>query len=345
MPITRVAGNRAFTYLDSIGRFGNAMTSFQHPSDLMRSGDFLYVVNASDERNNSPRITKCTFNHEWIQDIGVQGPGTGPNVLTVEDLQDGQFLWPGGLALDQEENIFVTDQATHRVHMFASDGAFLGKWGNHGAGEGELSAPAGLITDGDGNLHIVDSLNHRVQVFTRDGEYLSTWGGPGCEEGQFDRPWGITTDREGAFYVGDWGNDRVQKFSPDGEYLATIGSPGAGRGELIRPAGVAVDKDGDIYVCDWGNNRLNVYNEEGDFLVTITGDATEATPWLQLTLRGSPDVVKARARVDMTPASRLRRPVAVDVGDDYKVVIVEARHHRLQIYQKETNYQDVRPNI
>jgi DNA-binding beta-propeller fold protein YncE len=345
VPITRVAGNRAFTYLYSMGRFGNSMTSFQHPVDLVRSGDVLYVANASDERNNSPRITKCTLDHEWIQDIGVPGPGTGFNVLTVEKLQEGQFLWPGGLTLDRDENLFVTDQATHQVHKFATDGAFLDKWGRHGTGEGELNAPAGVAMDQNENLHIVDSLNHRVQVFTREGEYVSTWGGPGSEVGRFDRPWGITTDRHGAFYVADWGNDRVQKFSPDGEYRSTIGSPGAGRGEMLRPAGVAVDKDGDVYVCDWGNDRLNVYDEDGDFLVTITGEATEASPWLQLTLRGSPDLVKARARVDMTPDTLLRRPVAVDVGDDYKIVIVEARHHRLQFYQKDPNYQDARLNI
>ncbi len=346
MPVTRVASNRAFTYLESMGRFGNSQMSFQHPVGVARGeGDILYVVNASDERNNSPRITKCTLGHEWIQDIGVPGTGTGFNPLTVDMLRDGQFLWPGGVAMDRDENLFVTDQATHQVHMFAGDGEFLGRWGVQGTAEGRLNAPSGIVMDGDENLYVVDALNHRVQAFTRHGEYLSTWGEHGSADGQFDRPWGIAVDAEGAFYVADWGNDRVQKFAHDGEYMTTFGTPGTGRGELTRPAGVAVDRDGDVYVCDWGNNRLNVYNEDGTFLVTITGDATEPTPWLKLTLAGSPDVVRARARADMTAEHLLRRPVSVNVGDDYKIIIVEARHHRLQMYQKEPNYQDVRLNL
>lgn len=316
--------------------------SFQHPAAVARGqDDILYVANASDEWNNSPRITKCTFDHDWIGDIGVEGPGPGTDVLTVNNLQDGQFLWPGGIALDRDETIFLTDQACNEVVMFGNDGAFLGRWGTKGPGKGEFNKPSGLILDKQENLYIVDSLNHRVQIFTKAGKLLGQWGEEGSGDEQFNRPWGIAMDGDGNFYVADWGNDRVQKLSPDGRYLATFGTPGTGRGELTRPSGVAVDKDGDVYVCDWGNHRLHVYRPDGDFMVTIIGDAMEPSPWRQLQLEANPDIVKARARVDLEPEWRLRRPVAVNVGDDYKILIVEARHHRIQIYQKDPNYQDV----
>ena len=64
-----------------------------------------------------------------------------------------------------------------------------------------------------------------------------------------------------------------------------------------------------------------------------------------MTLDANPDLVKAQARVDMEPDKYLRRPTAVDVGDDYKILIVESRIHRIQIYQKDPNYQDTRANI
>ena len=345
MPITTIASGRAFTYVDNMGRFGNSETGFQHPVDVARRGDMLYVANASDEYNYGNRITKVTLDHEWIQDIGIPGPGGGSVVRLVADIGDGQFLWPGGIALDRDENVFITDQPCNNVVVFKSDGAFLGKWGVPGSGNGELDAPSGIAFDDDDELYIADTKNHRVQKFTKDGEYLGEIGCYGKEAGEFDLPWGICLDDDGNIYVADWGNDRVQKLTVDGEHLATFGRPGANKGEVLRPSDVAVDRDGDVYVCDWGNNRVNVYESNGDYLATLVGEATGPSPWFQMSLDANPDMVKAEARADMEPDKYLRRPTAVDVGDDYKILIVESRIHRMQIYQKDPSYEDVRANI
>ena len=345
MPVTTTAPGRAFTYLDSMGRFSNSETGFQHPVDVARRGDMLYVANASDEYNYGNRITKVTLDHDWIQDIGIPGPGGGAIVRLVSDIGDGQFLWPGGIALDRDENVFVTDQPCNNIVMFKSDGTFLGKWGVLGSGDGEFDNPSGITFDESDNVYIADTKNHRVQKFTKDGGFLGKFGCYGKEAGEFDLPWGICLDREGNIYVADWGNDRVQKFSADGDHMATFGKSGTGKGELVRPSDVAVDKDGDIYIADWGNNRVNVHEANGDYLATLVGEARDPSPWYQETLDANPDLVKAQARVDMEPDKYLRRPTAVDVGDDYKILIVESRIHRMQIYQKDPEYEDARFNI
>ena len=345
MPITQIAAGRGFTYLDNMGRFGNSGPAFQHPVDVARRGDILYIANASDEYNYGNRVTKCTLNHEWIMDIGLPGPGGGIVVRLVDEIGDGQFLWPGGIALDQEDNTFLTDQPCNKIVMFKSDGTFLGKWGTLGSGDGEINTPSGIAFDKEEDLLIADTHNHRVQKFTKDGRFLGKFGSYGNKEGEFNLPWGICLDKAGDIYVADWGNDRVQKFSSNGEYLTTFGRPGTGKGELTRPSDVAVDKDGDIYVCDWGNDRVHVYKANGDFLVTLVGEAREPSLWYQMSLDANPDLIKARNRVDLEPEKLFRRPTAVDVGDDYKIIIVESRRHRIQIYQKDPKYQDVRLNI
>ena len=345
MPVTTIARGRAFTYLDNMGRFANSETGFQHPVDVARRGEILYIANASDEYNYGNRITKMTLDHEWIQDIGIPFPGGGAAVQLVSDIGDGQFLWPGGIALDRDENVFVTDQPCNSIVMFKSDGTFLGKWGVLGSGDGEFDTPSGIAFDESDNLYIADTKNHRVERFTKDGRFLGKFGRYGKEAGEFDQPWGICLDKEGNIYVTDWGNDRVQKFSADGEHLATFGGSGTGKRELLRPSDVAVDKDGDVYIADWGNNRVNVYEANGDYLASLVGEARDPSPWYQLTLDANPDLVKGQARADMEPDKYLRRPTAVDVGDDYKIVIVESRMHRMQIYQKDPEYGDVRANI
>ena len=334
MPATQIAAGRAFTYLDCLGRGIRARNGFMYPTALARgAGDTLYVANWGDEFIPSNRITKCTLNHEWIADIG--SPGTG----------EGEFICPGGLALDSEENVYVTDQSVHKIVIADKEGTFLGKWGKVGPGEGELNRPSGMAFDKDDNLYVSDSLNHRVQKFTREGKFLAMWGEEGLAEDQFNIPWGITIDRQGDVYVADWGNNRVQKFSAEGRYLATFDRSGTGNGELNHPSDVAVDKDGDVYVADWGNNRVQVYGPDGRYLVTIIGDAMELSPWGKMTLEANPDYLKARARADLEPEWRLHRPVAVTVGDDYRIVIAETMINRLQVYLKDVEYEDSQFNL
>ena len=118
----------------------------------------MYVANWGHEFGPGTRITKCTLStQEFLLDIGSAGSG------------DGEFLWPGGLAIDGQENLYVTDQAISKIVVFTKDGEFVGKWGSLGSGDGQFKRPSGIALDPDGNLVIVDSGNNRVQRYTCDG--------------------------------------------------------------------------------------------------------------------------------------------------------------------------------
>ena len=119
-----------------------------------------------------------------------------------------------------------------------------------------------------------------------------------------------------------------------------VGASDIGDGQLNHPSAVAVDKDGDIYVADWGNHRVVVYENDGTFLVSINGDATNLSRWAEYTVSANPDLKKALDRVDLEPMSRLWHPSALHVGDDYKILIAEAQHQRIQIYEKEPVHQE-----
>jgi len=335
MPLTQLAAGRAFTYVDNLGRIGQSSTTFWHPVGLGRGeGDVMYVLNWGNEFTPCARITKVFLTtQEWIADIGEAGSGKG------------QFLWPGGLAVDSEENLFVTDQANSKVITFSKDGDHLGEWGIRGSGPGQFYMPTGIALDQNENLVIVDSRNNRIQKYTRDGQPLGQFGQGGSGEEQFDLPWGVALDPEDNIYVSDWGNSRVQKLSYEGQHLETIGSPGKGKGELDHPSAVFVDQDGDVYVADWGNERVIIYESDGTYLATIIGDATNLSRWGEDMVTANPDLQKARARVNLEPEWRLRRPAAIHVGNDYKILIGEAQHMRVQVYQKDPAYQDGQFNL
>ena len=178
-------------------------------------GDAVYVVNrGTDYHPNLPwnhamrgnRLSKITVGTEVDDEKFLAQFGTDGD-------SPGQFTWPVAVALDAQENGYVTDEWLNRVTIYDKEGQFLGFWGKGGSGEGEFDGPSGIAFDRNGELYIVDSRNHRVQRYTKQGEFLGQWGKEGSGPGEFSKPWGLTIDRTGAIYVADHKNHRVQKLS------------------------------------------------------------------------------------------------------------------------------------
>ena len=331
--LTTVAAGRVFDYSHCMGMYATSGIGFLVPMDFALGGNnTMYVLNRGVDEITL-RISKCTLSHEFIADLGRFGMG------------DGQFVWPMAIALDSDENIYVTDENQHRITVMHKDGQFLNKWGESGSDEGQLRGPAGLVVSSDNNVLVVDSQNHRVQKFTKDGHYLGGWGAEGSNPGQFNKPWGICTDGEGNVYVADWKNDRVQKFSADGKYLLEFGETTEGVGVLNRPTSVAVDSEGDVYVADWGNHQVKVYEPDGKFIASLVGDAETPSPWVQDYINANPDVAKARRRTNMEVEWRFNRPIAVKLDSEDRLYVAEAVRHRIQIYTKERNYAEAAINL
>ena len=327
--IARIVGDRVYNYLYCIGRIGTGGTAWRQPLDFAlgsQSQNSIYVVNRGAESFPSQGISKCTLDHEFIWDR------RGPDYL------GGASPWPISVDLDRYENVYICDEYTSLITIFDKDGNLQRGWGVKGERDGELDGPSGLAFDQDGNLYVVDSRNHRVQKFSGEGKFLAKWGRQGTGIGEFNTPWGISIDKDGNVYVADWGNDRVQKFTPDGEYLTTFGSEGTRDGELNRPTATAIDGEGDVYVTDWGNDRLNVYAPDGTFVTAFMGDADKLSPWAQGTVDADPNLTKARQMVDLTAEMRFKRPVAVNVDEDGRIMVLEPQKARLQVYVKEKSF-------
>ena len=331
--LTRKVAGRVYNFGYCIGRAGIGGAGFYFPQDFaIGSSGSLYVVNKGSESSPSPGITKCTIDHQLVWED--RGPG----------FCEGRALWPISVDTDSEENVYVSDDGAHRIFVFSKDGGYLTSWGSEGSGDGELNGPSGLAFDQEDSLYVVNSLNHRVQKFTMDGKFLAKWGSYGSGPGQFELPWGIAIDKDGNVYVADWKNDRVQKFTPDGQYLSSFGQPGPGEGDLRGPTGVAIDSEGDVYVTDWGNDRVNIYAADGTYLTDFVGDA-ELSPWGEAVLAANPDAVKARQRTDLSPELWFNRPVAVNVDDEGRIMVLETGRHRIQVYVKERNFVDAQFNL
>ena len=328
-------------YLKTIGILSlDNGRGFSHPHDLVISRDGrIFVLNRCDPlRYPFIRVGICNLEEDYL---GEFGNGFGS--------EDGQFVWPVGLAFDSQDHLYITDEHNQRVSVFDSSGKFLSKWGDFGDGYGELNGPAGIAISSDDHVYLADQNNNRIQVFTTDGRYLFQWGKEGSSDGQFNLPWGIALDSQGNVYVADWRNDRIQKFEPEGRFLASFGESGGGDGQFHRPSGVAVDPEGYIYVADWGNERVQVLAPDGSFQVKLRGQAT-LSKWAEEFLAANPDEKQERDKSNLVPdlpphldtpyliSARTEKyfwgPVSVNLDSEGRVYITETNRHRIQIYQK-----------
>ena len=331
--LTTVAAGRVFDYSYCIGMYSQSAQGFWTPQDfVLGQNGRIYVLSRGVEQLGQ-RVSKINFDHEFQGQFGSFGG------------EDGRFMWPRSIDLDQHGRVYVSDEYLNRISVFDAEGAFRYHFGRSGSGEGELNGPSGIAFDSHDTVWVVDSLNHRVQNFSQIGEFRSSFGQQGSAGGEMEMPWGICIDKNDGIYVADWGNDRVQKFSPSGDLLVRFEAASNGVGSLKGPSGVAVDSDGDVDVTDWGNHRVQSYDASGRYLTALVGAAQEPSPWHQTYLAGNPEYLKARRRADMEPEWRFRRPVAVNVDADDRIIVLESARHRLQIYNKLKDYEEHSLNL
>jgi len=173
----------------------------------------------------------------------------------------GEFDGPWGVAVNERNEIAVTDRYQNRVQIFSNDGSFLRSFGRYGDQEGEFNNPHGIAFLSNENIAVADRYNHRVQIFSKQGEYLSQFKGEGNLDHQLCYPWGLSVDSDGNVIVADLDNKLIKIFSPRGQFIRKFD----GEGSLVDPCH-CIQKDKCFIVSEVGDHCIKVLNVEGKFL-------------------------------------------------------------------------------
>jgi streptogramin lyase len=173
----------------------------------------------------------------------------------VKSFGAGLLLFPHGLHVDREGNVWVTDGLGkdgkgHQVFKFSPDGKVLmtlGKAGTPGSDPDEFNAPSAVLVAPSGDIFVADghggATNARIVKFSRDGKFVKTWGQKGAGPGDIDIPHGLAMDSHGRLFVADRNNNRIQIFDQDGNFMDAWA-------QFSRPSGVFIDRNDVIYVAD-----------------------------------------------------------------------------------------------
>ena len=173
----------------------------------------------------------------------------------------GKFDCPWGVAVNERNEIAVTDNSNNRVQIFSCNGKFIRSFGKKGVKKGEFKDPSGIAYLNNGNIVVADTFNDRLQIFTERGEYLAQIGSEENPDPQFNSPMGLSVDNDGNIIVADSDNKLIKIFTPSGQFVRKFG----GEDLLVDPLH-CIQKDQYFIVSDEGDHSIKVFNTDGDFL-------------------------------------------------------------------------------
>ena len=175
---------------------------------------------------------------------------------------------PSGIALDQSDNILLSDSGSHRVLKFSPEGKLLARAGTKyikGKGNGEFNEPEGIAVSSNGNVFVCDRYNHRIQVFNSDLQFIRAFGEHGSGETQFHHPRDVAFDSAGNIYIVDTSNYCVKVFTPNFKPLHQFGSQGNQYFNFRSPRGICIDRNDLVYVTDKNKHCVMVFDPAGVF--------------------------------------------------------------------------------
>ncbi|WP_232666708.1 serine/threonine-protein kinase [Pseudonocardia sp. TRM90224] len=262
-------------------------------------------------------------------DPGYTGDG-GPATAAKLDT-------PRGLAIDDSGNLYIADNANHRIRRVDPAGTITTIAGNGTAGYtedgtvalgAEINAPLALALGADGSLYFSEGnfprVRHieaggRLTTVAGNGRNESTGDGGSAVQAGFMSGRDLAVAADGTVYIADNWDYRVRRVTPDGKINTVIGDgtsnpardgvPAAG--EALAVTAIALGTGGNVFVA----GRYSVHEIDATGVVhTVAGTG------------------RAGFSGDGGPArgAALAEPVAVARGADGSFYVADDRNNRIR---------------
>jgi sugar lactone lactonase YvrE len=269
--IRKITPDGNVTTLAGTPRFGGfkddkgTSALFYHPISLVTDTDgnvFVVDENYGLIRKILPDGTVSTF----------AGGASGNDIVDGQGTKAG-FRGPNGIAIDANNNLYVTERFNAAVRKITSTGLVSTLGGNGYSvlkdgpfGVAQFEFPNGITIDSAGNLLVAEYNEHKIRSISPDGT-VSTIAGNGNSgnvdstylKSSFRCPSDLFTGNDGNIYVIDRCNGNVRILNKKSRVRTIIVNDNFDnviRSQYASPTGGAMDKAGNIYLADPSNNRI-----------------------------------------------------------------------------------------
>ncbi|XP_015770643.1 PREDICTED: E3 ubiquitin-protein ligase TRIM71-like [Acropora digitifera] len=260
----------------------------------------------------------------------------------------GMFSRPWGIAVNDKDEIAVTDRDNHRIQTFACDGTHLTSFSRKGIQQEQFNCHRGVAFYNN-NIIVSDTNNHRIQIFDDQGHYLDQFGEKGKLNHQLNYPFGLSIDSDGNIIVADYGNNLIKIFTLDGRFLRRIGEEGS----FINPIH-CIQHDNYFIVSDCGDPCIKIFDKHGKFLskfgkrgdgdgefskafclsVDRAGHLLVCDSWnhrVQVFKLNGEFLTKFGAYGE--EEGKFDMPISTAIFRDGRIIVTEIGNHRIQVFE------------
>ena len=186
--------------------------------------------------------------------------------LSRHDKVKDPMLAPQCIAVDDNDNIYVTDSEAGKIFVYDAGGKFQHTLGSLKGGEGFFKRPTGIVVDSsEQRIYVTDTLRNQIFKLDMQGSVLAKFGKTGSAQGEFNYPTELRLDGPYLIVV-DAMNFRVQALDRSGTFQYAIGQIGDSPGDLFRPKGIAIDSENHLYIVDGLRAQVQVFDRSGQLL-------------------------------------------------------------------------------
>ncbi len=210
----------------------------KHPTSLVRTSDGRFLVVEPSRRG----VLTINIRQKSIEQV---------NFFKVPK---AEAFYPGNIAIDSGDNIYIIDRANSRVLLFNPNLQFKGE-----VLRDNKTRISDIKVDKQGNIYTLSTIEGIVKKYDGSGKKILEFGRRGKDKTEFSFPVSLAVDEKGQIYVVDQHKSKVLVFNKSGRFLFDFSGLGWREGRLAYPSFIFINNAGTIFVVDRDNSRISVF--------------------------------------------------------------------------------------
>ena len=239
----------------SVGKRGTAEGELDNPRGVAvdEKSKLIYVANKGN-------ISVFSMTGEYIDRFCV-----------------GQVDWPYGIAICEDNNVFVSDWESHCVYKFKLPKfQLVTKVGKEGTGVNEFCSPRYLTVTTDRSVLVADCYNHRIVVMDTNLKHKRY-----IKHQTMTHPRDVKVNNNKVYILSLQDSPCLHVFSLTGEKIRSLITRGVwGNTQVMQCSSFCLDKKQNILISDYKAGNIKVFSQEGTLLHTL-GDTQDRDKTIQ----------------------------------------------------------------
>ncbi|RLB82952.1 MAG: hypothetical protein DRH17_04135 [Deltaproteobacteria bacterium] len=226
---------------------------FKYISEFTGGGALAFPASIVKDSKGTFFVTEPTEGRVLVIDIARKSI----KPIDFSAVPEGNTIYPGHMAVDSADHLYIVDKANARILVFDSNLQF----------ERQVLVKEGrglrdVKVDTAGRIYALSTLDGSIRVYDNQGNLLLRFGKRGSNKGEFDFPVSLAIDQRGLIYVVDQHKNQVLVFNKKGQFLFAFSQLGWREGRLHLPSFIYINRSGQIFVVDRENARISIFEPQ-----------------------------------------------------------------------------------